>query len=388
MKRSIWPCLLAAGCSSGAATGGKAGPATAAGSVLVAAPTVPHGTFDVAAGELADPGIYFRLKHRARLARQGAASLKRGGPRIDGADMPHAGSTDGAGEASKLDTRPIVPVLGVSPDAVRIVVEEDHARIALWIERRDTAETTVAAVQIADASGHAPAIAGLWLGAGVSVDVASPAGAAGFREVTLRSPWLTAKGYVPAAALGNVWLAGEREGYEPSTSGDDGKPPVTTGSTVSATLVRAAPGVDAAVVAEVKKVAPARVVKTTGAWTEIEIHVPRVRVRGFVPTSAIGPGDHGEVGALGFVNGFGMTDTETIAVPAGACLYDAVKGEVAGVNLAPAVRFVFGGERAPGWWPVIVLSPWGRVVTYVHDTAAAKDPKGAVLESCAASAKS
>ena len=375
MKRTIWLGLLAAGCSGGAATSGTAGPTTAGGSILVTAPSIPHGTFDVAAGELADPGIYLRLKHRVRLAREGVAYLKLGGPRVDD-----------TGQASKLDTRPIYPVLGESPDAVRVVAEEDHARLALWIQRSDTAETTVAAVQVADPSGHAPAIAGLWLGAGASMDVDARAGAAGFREVTLRSQWLTATGYVAAAALGSVWLAGERESYEPTTADDDSKPPVATGSTVAASTVRAAPAGDAAVIAEIKKPVPVRVVKTTGAWTEIEIHVPRVRVRGFVPTSAISPGDQGEYGGFGFGNGFGMTDTETIAVPAGACLYDAVKGEVAGVNLAPAVRFVFGGERAPGWWPVVVLSPWGRVSTYVHDTAAAKDPKGAVLESCAAPA--
>lgn len=378
MKRTIWLCLLAAGCG-GAARSGTSRATLAGDTVIVSVPTIPHGTFDVAAGELSDPGIYLRLKHRVRLARQGTAYLKLAGPRVDdpGQDDP--------GQATKLDTRPMYPVIGESPEAVRIVVEEDHARIALWVERSDTAETTLAAVQLADPTGHAPATAGVWLGAGASVDATAGA-AAGLREVTVRSQWLSAKGYVPAIALGNVWIAGERESYEPSTAEDDSKPPVGTGSTVAVTTVRAAPAVDAAAIAKVVQAAPVRVVKAAGAWTEVEIHVPRVRVHGFVLTSAITPGDQAEYGRFAHEHRFGMSDTRSIAVPAGACLYDAAKGEVVGVNLAAVERYVHGGERVPGWWPVVVASTWGLVFAYVHDTSAATDPKAAMLEPCAAPA--
>jgi hypothetical protein len=190
---------------------------------------------------------------------------------------------------------------------------------------------------------------------------------------------------VPQAALGNVWVAGAREGYEPTTADDDSKAPVPTGTTVAVTTVRATADGSGAVVAEILKVAPVRVVATAGAWTEIEVHVPRVRVRGFVPASAIIAGDKLDYHTFGHGRGFGSSE-QRIAVPGGACLYDGASGEVIGVNLAPEDRYTRGGHP-PGWWPVLVDTTWGLVTAYVHDTSSTADPKAVVLESCNATTK-
>ena len=374
-SRALWLGVVAAGCGGGgAATSGMTSKTTAGGTVLVPAPTVPRASFDVAPGELADAEIYTRIRHRVRLAREGVAYLK-----IDGARV------DDTGSASKVETRPMYPVLAESTDRVRIVAEEDHARFAVWVMRSDTAETVLAPVQVADATGHAPATSGVWLGAGASLDADARAGASGFREVTLRSQWLRASGYVPQAALGNVWVAGEREGYEPTTADDDSKAPVPTGTTVAATPVRATADGSGAVIAEILKVAPVRVVAKASAWTEIEVHVPRVRVRGFVPTRAIIDGDKLDYHTFGHGRGYGSSE-QRIAVPGGACLYDGASGEVIGVTLAPEDRYTRGGHT-PGWWPVLVDTTWGLVTAYVHDTSSTADPKAVVLESCNATTK-
>jgi hypothetical protein len=379
MKWTIWLGLLAAACGGGAhgggdsTRGGTTPATTAGGTVAVAPPQIPTAGYDATASELNDHTVFERMRHRVRLARDGVAYLKLDGPRVDA-----------TGEASMLAVRPMYPVLAEAPDRVRIVVEDDHARLALWVERSDLAQTTLASVQVSDATGHAPAGAGVWLGAGASLDTAERKAAAGFHEIALRSPWIRASGYVPDAALGTVWVAGEHEGYEPTLAEDDAKPPVATGTTLAPTTVRATPDGGGAVVAEVLKNAPVRVLTQGATWSEVEIHIPRVRVKGFVDSSKLIAGDQLDDHRVGHGHGYGSSGSQ-IHVPTASCLYDAAGGAVAGLTLGDSDRYLHDLPplpKTPGWWPVIINTDWGNVTAYVHDTASAADPKLAVLESC------
>src|SRR5262249_51415779 len=158
--------------------------------------------------------------------------------------------------------------------------------------------------------------------------------ASGLRAVHVHDTYVDAAGFVPEAALGGGWGAGEREDYKQVEDA-----PSATGATAKAGPGRAGasdggPGIAAVntrapapVIATIKPDGPARVVAKHGAWTEIEVHVPRVRVHGFVAASAIDGNDNfGLIGVGG--SGYGISDTSRLDVPVGACLYGGANGEV------------------------------------------------------------
>jgi hypothetical protein len=143
---------------------------------------------------------------------------------------------------------------------------------------------------------------------------------------------------------------------------------VSSGTELAVGPIRVAP--DAAVIATTLEILPVRVVGTHGAWSEIEVHVPRARVHGFVPAVAVTtPAELHVLGGVGHGGGYGISDTKEVDVPTGACLYDKVGGDVVGVEVAPKRRYS-GGMTEPGWWHAYVGNAWGLMSVWLRG-----DPK-------------
>nr|HEX4316868.1 hypothetical protein [Kofleriaceae bacterium] len=341
----------------------------AAGTVAVAAPELPRAEFGVSAAELGDRDVLARIRHRAHVASIGDAKFVLDGPVIDQRSEP-----------TRTVELPIYPVIGESGDHVRVVVDGDSARVAVWIPRRDAQSVALAPVRLGDDHGRADAVSGVTLGAGEPV-VAQPA-ANGLRAVKLTDEYVDAAGSVPASAIGEVWVVGEHEPFDPANEDSSEPPPTHTGTEIAAGPIRVAASDGAAVVATAKQPLPARLVKAAGAWDEVEVHAKRVRVHGFVPASTVTANAPArDYGGYGHGGGFGMSDTIDIQVPAGACLYDRQGGEIIGVELEAKDRYSHG-MVAPGWWQVVVYNDWGVLSAVVHDVSAATDPKAASWETC------
>ena len=326
--------------------------------VEIVAPSIPQADFVVAPAELGDRDAWMRIRHRVRVARRGMASFQPTGERVD---------NDGAANENELSEQPIYPVIGESGDKIRIVVPEDDARLAMWITRGDAATTTLAPVRVGDEHGRADATSGVWLGAGANL-VAKPA-AGGVRAVSLANPYVDATGFVPAAALGEVWVSGEREAYDPSLAFTSEPAPSATGTELAPGPIRVAP--DGAVIATTKEILPVHGATPHGAWMEVDVHAVRVRVHGFVPASAVSTPTalHGLHGS-GTGGGYGISDTDEVDVPAGACLYDRAGGDIVGVEDAPKRRYA--GRDENGWRRVYVGTEWGLLNAFVKDTGGGK----------------
>jgi len=177
-----------------------------------------------------------------------------------------------------------------------------------------------------------------------------------------------------------VWVAGEREAYEPSLAFTSEPAPVDTGIELAATAIRVSP--DGAVIATTKEFLPVRVIADRGTWTEIEVHVPRVRVHGFVPASAVSkPAELHKLHGSGHGSGYGMSDTASVEVPTGACLYDKPHGDIVGVEDGNKVRYSHGVLDG-GFTQVYVGNEWGLMSVYLKDTTGGTDIKKASWEIC------
>jgi hypothetical protein len=235
-------------------------------------------------------------------------------------------------------------------------------------------------VRLGDEHGRADPTSGVTIGAGAAI-AAQPA-ASGLRAVKLVDDFLDATGYAPAEAIGEVWVAGEHEVYEPSSAASNEPPPTSTGVEIAIGPIRETPREAAPVVATAKQVLPARIVRELSGWDEIEVHAQRVRVHGYVPAASVTK-DAGDRGYMGFGGGggYGVSDVTELDVPAGVCLYDRVSGDVIGVE-TDAKRRYSEGMVQPGWWLVMVGNDWGILNVVVHDVSAATDPKAASWETC------
>ena len=367
MRIAVVGCVLLCGCRP---VPPVTRPAASAETMFVA-PTIPRADFDVVPAELGDPGVLQRIVHRVRLRRLGAAWVReRGEPlaRVYG------------GEAAS-----VLPVLGESARKIQVVSDDDNARLALWIDRGDAMRTVLAPVALADHGGRTTPTAGAWIEPGIALDVVERAGP--WREVHLQDEQLAVDGWLPPSLIGHVWVA---SASQPAVA-NLAKVTVWTPPRDARPLVRLAKG--AVIRAETD--ARSRVVATTiaddvigavvarrGALTEVELFRPQLRVRGVVATaSVLATTDDLSTHGSGSGHGFGMSHADRIEVPAGACLFDGIDGEVVGVQLAPSTRLGALRKRdADGWSLVFVDSPWALLELYVHDTGA--DPDHPSWELC------
>jgi len=313
-------------------------------------------------GELGDAEIETRLVHHARLVRHGRVWVVLGGVPAHGDE-----ATDGV-------ARDVVPVVGETRDRVRVVSTDDDARVALWIDRADLAPAIVAPAEVVDEDGRGgEGGAGVWLDPGADVDVRSPTGE--LRAITVRDPGLDVRGFVPAAAIGTVWV-----GRVPSAVDKHGPAPFLE----STAKIFAAPRADARVLARVTDDMPSvKKLRSRDGWTEIELLRGAMRVHGFAHDGDVTTERSGLLGhGTGTGHGYGISDTDRFEVSANACLFDRDGGEVIGVNLKTVVRYGYLRHGAE-WARVYVgTAHWGTISASVH--VVQRDGDTPTWESCAA----
>ncbi|MBA3458714.1 MAG: hypothetical protein H0T46_02050 [Deltaproteobacteria bacterium] len=299
--------------------------------------------------ELGDPQILERISHRVLIRRWGLAWLTR-----DGA--PIGSETTEAEEVAA-----VIQVLGEHGRKIRIVVEDDKARYAVWVARDDAAETVLVPVALVDQAGKKMPVE---VQPGVTLEAAPTRG--GLRAVAIVDPLLSVEGWVNGAAIGHVWIA--RAG-DASDARDQG-PLLRLGRGAQ---LRGAPDPAAPVLATVKadEFVVGRV-GASGAYTEVVATRPHVKVRGFIETAKVlGETDDFVSLGSGSGHGFGMSHAVKHEIPAGTCLYAHSEGEVIGVTLEAQTRL--GGRLTDDGWAMIYIdSPWG--VSSMYAKSVGRDP--------------
>lgn len=279
--------------------------------------------------ELVLRGAPARGVRRAILAAHGEAWL-----RLDGEPTAAPGwhDVDGAELA----------IAEVKDDRVRVLHEADDVRMLVWVSRGDLAPVIVREAVVAP---------GVVLAPGTAI---VEEGRDGDRvRVRVAADGLVVTGSVEAAAIGEMW---------------DARAPRQARVThvlAEQTPIRAAAGEAGEVVAtttrsiEVRAIGPAR-----AGWREIETAGEHVHARGFVREDSLDA--EARVGETGFGSGYGSSHAITLDVPAGTCLYDDVEGDVIGIVVEDRARLAYATER-PGWFTLLVNSPWGLLDVPAHD---------------------
>src|SRR5688572_359014 len=113
--RTRWPVLVGALC----ACGSNLPPTSPPEFVAQIAPEPPHGSFSVVPAELGDDGAIERIRHRVRVRWLHRASPIHGQPSEPVIARSHSGA----------DIDRILPVIGESSTEIRVVVEDDDARL-------------------------------------------------------------------------------------------------------------------------------------------------------------------------------------------------------------------------------------------------------------------
>ncbi len=339
MIRSVLGVVLLAACG-----GHVPVPAPASGTLTEPAPraVAPRVAPDVVPGELADPGVVDRIARRVRVRAIGAAWVRLGAKPLptterDPPDQP-------------------MPVLAEQGDKVRVVAEEDGARVAVWMQREDARPAAVRATQLTDAVGHADREFGAWLEPGAELELRAQAN--GRREVSLVSARVRVVGWAPVAALGTVWEVPPKVALVPHHT------------VAEHVLIRVAPAATAAVLAETLGDVRVAAGPVRGAWREVELQGDGVRVRGFVPVADVSDGAGDDWGTIGLGTYSTVSHAVRIDVPAGSCLFERAAGDpagdVVGVTLKQRVRLGYPAEGE--WQRVRIGTPWGTYLSYLRIT--------------------
>jgi hypothetical protein len=309
---------------------------------------IPRAPYDVVPAELADPRILDRIPHRALIKRWGLAWLVR-----DGAPI-------GSNTKSDASSAEMIHVIGEYARKIRIVMEDDKARYAVWVAREDAADTVLVPIALADERGIELPV---WLEPGVRLDAAPKAGA--LRDVQIVDPMLAVAGWARTGAIGQIWVSHA----DPKTRWRN--PPHGTETLVrlgQGAELRAAADPKARVIATVKAdELVVRRVAARGAYTEVAADRPFVKVRGFIETTKVlGETDDFVSFGSGSGHGFGMSHAVHHEIPAGTCLYDHSEGDVIGVTLEAETRL--GGKLGDDGWAMIYIdSPWGVSSMYAKN---------------------
>lgn len=339
--------------------------------VAVVAPVVERASFAVVPAELGDAGVIDRIRHRTRVRRIASARF-----RLDGDPIRGATSSDGDF---------VLPVIGESRARIRVVTQDDSARLAVWVDRDDAWDSITTAIELSDGAGRAEIAHGAWIAPGAPVESGDPDG--GRRHVHVHDEAVRVEGWVPASSVAKVWLvpAGDRtpmnlemNEWHSFTPPHDPRPQAAIA--IHAVL-RAAADPKAPVIAIVEAAdLHASLLDTAGASREVEILRPHMRLRGFIAASELTPTEELIIGhGSGTGHGYGMSHTDKIELDVGACLFDAPDGEVVGVQVEHSIRL--GRHGAEGRWSsVYVGNAWALATLYVRDTS--DDPNTPRWESC------
>ena len=210
----------------------------------------------------------------------------------------------------------------------------------------------VATTELGDEHGNADPVHGVWLAAGTDVDMLDRAGP--LRELVVRDGLLAIRGWVSPGILGDVWTG------ELATAHTEH----ATSHVAAGGEVREAPSTSARVLATARVDLSVAVRGVDGDWQDVRAVEGPIRVRGFVPTSSLLADAGIEGGMSGGASGYGISDTERLEVPEGACLFDRADGRIIGVNLVQRERYA--SEVETEWPSVYVDTLWGLITVTVH----------------------
>jgi hypothetical protein len=282
---------------------------------------------DDQATALTDPQ---RLPLRVHIARAGNFGL-----------TPDATNTD-AHHRDATVTFDDVPLVETRAGRMRIVNDDDSARMLLWIDEKDLAWGIAKKTRIAGKGD-----VGVWLMPGARV-TATGLGAKRHIKTRFNSGLdVELSGVVPADALTRTFA----NAPDASAFAND----------ETASAIRLEPGGKKLAGfpqgLSVHVVAPGR-----GGWKLVEHRGRWLEVRGWVHDRDLG-GLLG-TGGTGGGRGYGMSDTDRVDVNAGACLYAAKDGPIAGVELENLTRYSSANDGT--WWTVYVGNAWGLFTVYVR----------------------
>lgn len=310
----------------------------------------PVPTLDVVPAELGDPGVLDRIRARAVVRLWCVVSI---GDELVGSDTEHCRDTN---------TYDVAAVIDYDDDEFRVVVEQDNARYAAGIMMPLVMRTVLAPTTIGSVT--------------VTPGVALHSNKSGARGLSFRDSHLVVENLkIPAERVGRVFAA--QPGDSPPVLGvrtgtrwsppRDARPRVVISEY---SIIRDRPGYDATQIAQTDDADRTLATKLGAAsgWTEIEVHRPHIRVRGFVDDSDLIAGDELDTITTGGGTGYGISHATKHQLPAGTCLYDKIDGRVIGVTLEARERL--GQSAVNGWANVYVGTPWARATMVAKDLAA------------------
>lgn len=297
---------------------------------------------------LADPGAELPAE-RALLRRAGTARFSAQGAPVAAADTRFPVTDQAA-----------LPVVAQASERVRVVSRTGGARLLLWLDRGDLGRAAVREVAL---EGSAPP-RGVTLYSGAAVEVVERAG----DRVRVRREdyWLAFDGWVPAGAIGPIFVRGEAS---PAAGGK--KVVVDCGTELAAAIggpamaiVGPGPGGCEAGV-EVDALGEPR-----GGFQEIVVGNEWYTARGFVAAAAA-QGDE-----AGYGLGWGELrayEERWVALPPGTCLHAERYGEPVGVVTEP-LRFAPGTAPAERSWVAgKVSTQWGDIPVWAFVESAAEE---------------
>lgn len=252
----------------------------------------------------------------------------------------------------------ILPVVAVRDDKIRLLVEDRSARIAIWIDRNNISDVSVARARMrVTESDSQTSKVGVWIKAGASLH---SLGGKGTSRIEVQEDGLRLSGSIPRPFWGKFW---------PIQSPDIPKPKSHTLKQNAVVLTN--PNQNATRLARVERSVPIRVLRRSGAWFEIEADSAHTYVRGFVSSISIDNVAQADKATQAAKTG-DESQSATISMPAGVCLFAGITGEVVGVTLTGAQN----ARRFGGWWSVYVSSPIGAIEVLARDrTKGASQPE-------------
>ena len=217
-----------------------------------------------------------------------------------------------------------------TPDRVRILVEEEDARVLLWIDRADLAWTVARPVRVRGTDA-----AGAWVLPGAPLTITGDGAQV---AIHVADDEVALDGTLARTAL--------RHRHRPA--------PTPGASTHTVRAIASAPGGPALIELEHELGVTVRDVGAPG-WVMVEHRSDRVRILGWARAGE--PSEGGQLthgGGGGF--GYGISDTDRVTLDRGTCLFDD-RGAIVGVQTAPGERYA--SDLGGGRWSVYVGTNWG-----------------------------
>lgn len=217
-------------------------------------------------------------------------------------------------------------------DAVRIVLDDDNARLLLWIPTADLAWTVARPTRIVGRGA-----AGVWINPGAPLAITGDGKrvAASYTDGVVTVQGALARtalthSFRPRRVIDRGTAATAHFAREP-----EGPPLVTTTGSLGVRVLGRGPG----------------------DWRLVEYAGRDLRIVGWARAADVIEGGFGSLHGTGVGSGYAISDTDRVEVPAGACLFDPDGGAVVGVQTATAERYA--GDLGGGAWSVTIGNAWG-----------------------------